>query len=414
MREGYAAARGVGAKRRCSAICGIATRAPSPTTTGAAKQPRNAGHGGDAVSAVLQGSADDEQARAVAATVRAQLLQPHGLATTTVSTGQQWDAPNGWAPLQWIAIRGLAETTDRTQLARDIAQRWVGKNLAGVPRHRQARGEVRRHRRDADGGGGEYPLQDGFGWTNGVLTTASGPLSGRADAARTLPSSRVAWTMLCAMRTLHGLHGREARQRCACSSRSGPMILRGTRSQHATHKAVRASGGRPVPTLENLHSTSLFWASPGRAETGGPLVGTAAGDPPLAAFTLKFDRLEHWAKPAVLCASARTPPERGTVYSPHRSRSVATCRICAGPQAVPRACDGGTQSREAACRSGPMHPVHWLVDEFCARGIGYSARRRPRYTVMRQLVILGIDASERISSSIAYVQRQSYARSVMK
>ena len=35
------------------------------------------------------------------------LLRPGGIVTTTVDTGQQWDAPNGWAPLQWIAVEGL-------------------------------------------------------------------------------------------------------------------------------------------------------------------------------------------------------------------------------------------------------------------------------------------------------------------
>ena len=50
------------------------------------------------------GVATPEQARAVAAAVRDRLLQPDGLATTTARTGEQWDAPNGWAPLQWIAI----------------------------------------------------------------------------------------------------------------------------------------------------------------------------------------------------------------------------------------------------------------------------------------------------------------------
>src|SRR5690606_38117290 len=41
-----------------------------------------------------------QQARAIATTVREQLLKPHGIATTTERTGQQWDAPNGWAPMQ--------------------------------------------------------------------------------------------------------------------------------------------------------------------------------------------------------------------------------------------------------------------------------------------------------------------------
>ena len=43
-------------------------------------------------------------------TVGAKLLQIGGMATTLVSSGQQWDQPNGWAPLQWIAaILGLRQ-----------------------------------------------------------------------------------------------------------------------------------------------------------------------------------------------------------------------------------------------------------------------------------------------------------------
>src|SRR5262249_33632604 len=53
------------------------------------------------------GMANDAQASRVAAVVAKRLLKPGGLATTTVNTGQQWDAPNGWAPLQWIAAAGL-------------------------------------------------------------------------------------------------------------------------------------------------------------------------------------------------------------------------------------------------------------------------------------------------------------------
>ena len=52
------------------------------------------------------GIAERRQARQVAQRVRESLLQPHGLATTTIETGQQWDKPNGWAPLQWIAHQG--------------------------------------------------------------------------------------------------------------------------------------------------------------------------------------------------------------------------------------------------------------------------------------------------------------------
>jgi alpha,alpha-trehalase len=113
------------------------------------------------------GLADATQGRAVATTTRAKLLQPHGLATTTANTGQQWDAPNGWAPLQWIAIGGL-RSYDQEALAGTIAQRWVAKNLQ-VYRSTGKLVEKYDVSGGAAGGGGEYPLQDGFGWTNGVL-----------------------------------------------------------------------------------------------------------------------------------------------------------------------------------------------------------------------------------------------------
>ena len=111
--------------------------------------------------------ADPDKARTIAATVRAKLLQPHGITTTTANTGQQWDAPNGWAPLQWIAIGGLRNYGEET-LAGTIAQRWVAKNLE-VYRSSGKLVEKYDVTASAAGGGGEYPLQDGFGWTNGVL-----------------------------------------------------------------------------------------------------------------------------------------------------------------------------------------------------------------------------------------------------
>jgi alpha,alpha-trehalase len=111
--------------------------------------------------------ASKAQARAVAAATRAQLLQPHGLATTTHNTGQQWDAPNGWAPLQWIAIRGLLNYDERA-LAATIARGWVGANL-DVFRSTGKLVEKYDVSGSVGGRGGEYPLQDGFGWTNGVL-----------------------------------------------------------------------------------------------------------------------------------------------------------------------------------------------------------------------------------------------------
>ncbi|HEY0940388.1 MAG TPA: alpha,alpha-trehalase TreF [Steroidobacter sp.] len=112
-------------------------------------------------------AASKEQGKAVAVSVRSTLLKPHGLVATAVETGEQWDAPNGWAPLQWLAIKGLSNYGEQ-QLAQTIAQRWVGKNLQ-VFRATGKLVEKYDVTSDSAGGGGEYPLQDGFGWTNGVL-----------------------------------------------------------------------------------------------------------------------------------------------------------------------------------------------------------------------------------------------------
>jgi alpha,alpha-trehalase len=112
------------------------------------------------------GLADKDQATKTAATVDKTLLRVGGLATTTVKSGQQWDEPNGWAPLQWIAVSGL-DLYGAKPLADSIATRWV-RSVAAV--YACTGRLVEKYDVDSGrpGGGGEYPVQDGFGWTNGV------------------------------------------------------------------------------------------------------------------------------------------------------------------------------------------------------------------------------------------------------
>jgi len=112
------------------------------------------------------GNASPAQAQAVAAAVRASLLKSGGLVTTPLTTGQQWDAPNGWAPLQWIAVAGLRRYGEEA-LAAAIAQRWL-RNVQRVYAENAKLVEKYDVLTERGGGGGEYPLQDGFGWTNGV------------------------------------------------------------------------------------------------------------------------------------------------------------------------------------------------------------------------------------------------------
>ena len=114
--------------------------------------------------------ATPKQAQAVADRLEKDFLQSGGLVTTLTENGQQWDWPNGWAPLQWIAIQGLREYGHHA-LADKIKQAWTHSCLEVFKNEHKL---IEKYDVLSDtrlGGGGEYELQDGFGWTNGVLTT---------------------------------------------------------------------------------------------------------------------------------------------------------------------------------------------------------------------------------------------------
>lgn len=112
--------------------------------------------------------ATQAQADAVAETLRQRFLQPGGLVTTLVPSGQQWDWPNGWAPLQWMAVAGLRHY-GHDHLAREIALRWVALNQEVFRRTGRLLEKYNVVDLSLPAGGGEYPTQDGFAWTNGVL-----------------------------------------------------------------------------------------------------------------------------------------------------------------------------------------------------------------------------------------------------
>jgi alpha,alpha-trehalase len=114
------------------------------------------------------GVARRQRAHETAEHVGAALLETGGLSTSTIETGEQWDAPNGWAPLQWIAVEGL-ERHGEHALAQQIGTRFLASVEAVYAAEQKL---VEKYDVEAGatvgGGGGEYPLQDGFGWTNGV------------------------------------------------------------------------------------------------------------------------------------------------------------------------------------------------------------------------------------------------------
>lgn len=115
---------------------------------------------------LLSGLANQRQADATSRVTRDKLLAPGGLRTTLLNSGQQWDCPNGWAPLQWIAVTGLRRY-GHYDLAKEIARRWI----VTVDENYRRTGLLHEKydvENSSAGRGGEYAPQIGFGWTNGV------------------------------------------------------------------------------------------------------------------------------------------------------------------------------------------------------------------------------------------------------
>ncbi|MDE3182318.1 MAG: alpha,alpha-trehalase TreA [Bacteroidota bacterium] len=120
-----------------------------------------------AVFPLFFGIASHEQAAGVAKVLKKKFLSYGGLISTLETTNQQWDAPNGWAPLQWVAVQGLAKY-GFPDLAIDIAKRWLAINKKVYEETGKMMEKYNVVATDLKAGGGEYPAQDGFGWTNGV------------------------------------------------------------------------------------------------------------------------------------------------------------------------------------------------------------------------------------------------------
>jgi alpha,alpha-trehalase len=114
--------------------------------------------------------ASRRQAKGLHQALSTRLLREGGIGTTEVQSGQQWDRPNGWAPLQWLAVCGLRRY-GYNDLSEDVAHRWLCTVSSLYERESKL---VEKYVLDLQphgavgGSGGEYPLQDGFGWTNGV------------------------------------------------------------------------------------------------------------------------------------------------------------------------------------------------------------------------------------------------------
>lgn len=95
---------------------------------------------------------------------------PGGFPTSLEESGEQWDFPNGWAPLQHMVVEGLEKTghPEAQSVAREIAEKWMRNNYLTWKKHEAMYEKYSTAQVGYPGGGGEYRVVDGFGWTNGV------------------------------------------------------------------------------------------------------------------------------------------------------------------------------------------------------------------------------------------------------
>ncbi|KDO76645.1 hypothetical protein CISIN_1g0474071mg, partial [Citrus sinensis] len=94
-----------------------------------------------------------------------------GIATSLTRSREQWDFPNGWAPLQHMIVEGLAKSglQEAKSMAQDIAMRWINTNYVAYKETGAMHEKYDVEKCGDIGGGGEYIPQTGFGWSNGVV-----------------------------------------------------------------------------------------------------------------------------------------------------------------------------------------------------------------------------------------------------
>ncbi|MEL6274516.1 MAG: alpha,alpha-trehalase TreF [Bacteroidota bacterium] len=111
--------------------------------------------------------ASKEDADAAFPVLNEKFMAPGGVRSTLDETGEQWDAPNGWPPLQYITIKGL-EKYGELKGAKIIKERWLTNNERVYSNVNKMVEKYNVEDLSLLAGGGEYPVQDGFGWSNGV------------------------------------------------------------------------------------------------------------------------------------------------------------------------------------------------------------------------------------------------------
>ncbi|HWB97071.1 MAG TPA: trehalase family glycosidase [Bryobacteraceae bacterium] len=140
------------------------------------------------------GFATRDQAARVAANVT-KFERPGGLVTSLFASGNQWDAPFAWAPLEMIAVQGL-----RRYGFHEAADRVAMKFLSMVREQYAAQGTivekydvVRRTTQVSSGIRFGYRSNEaGFGWTNAAFTVLLDELSA-GKRQEVLSGRKAAW-----------------------------------------------------------------------------------------------------------------------------------------------------------------------------------------------------------------------------
>jgi alpha,alpha-trehalase len=134
------------------------------------------------------GIADKRRAARVVQNLK-QFERPGGLQTSTSTSGNQWDAPFGWAPMQQIAVEGLRRN-GYTEEADRITANFLSVILKEFIQHNTIVEKYDVVRRESEIKGGlkfGYKSNEiGFGWTNGAFTDlyAQLPQRKRADVLK--------------------------------------------------------------------------------------------------------------------------------------------------------------------------------------------------------------------------------------
>ncbi len=116
------------------------------------------------------GLADRRRAARVAANLPI-FERPGGLLTSSATTGDQWDAPFGWAPLEMIAVEGLRRY-GYTEAADRISVEFLSMILESYLKRRALMEKYDVERRSASLDRlkfGYHSNEIGFGWTNAVF-----------------------------------------------------------------------------------------------------------------------------------------------------------------------------------------------------------------------------------------------------